>query len=119
MTDQLTCLKFIGGYLDKMKSEDKAKHEYTIQQVERVLMEKLLPHIGTDRESFRRKAFFIGYMVNKLLYAYLGKTDEDDRDHYGKKRLDLTGTLLITLFKEHFKNSYIEGAKSILKKDIS
>lgn len=46
-------------------------------------------------------------MVNKLLYAYLGKTDEDDRDHYGKKRLDLTGSLLITLFKEHFKNSYI------------
>lgn len=57
-------------------------------------------------------------MVNKLLYAYLGKTDEDDRDHYGKKRLDLTGTLLISLFKEHFKNSYIEGAKKILKKDI-
>lgn len=81
-------------------------------------MEKLLPHIGTDRESFRRKAFFIGYMVNKLLYAYLGKTDEDDRDHYGKKRLDLTGPLLITLFKEHFKNGFIEGAKKILRKDI-
>ena len=46
-------------------------------------------------------------MVNKLLYAYLGKTDEDDRDHYGKKRLDLTGILLISQFKEHFKNNFI------------
>lgn len=82
-------------------------------------MDKLLPHIGTDRSNFRRKAFFIGYMVNKLLYAYLGKTDEDDRDHYGKKRLDMTGTLLVSLFKEHFKNSYIEGAKKLLRKYLS
>jgi DNA-directed RNA polymerase II subunit RPB2 len=57
-------------------------------------------------------------MVNKLLYAYLGKTDEDDRDHYGKKRLDLTGTLLISQFKEHFKNSYINSAREILRKHI-
>lgn len=82
-------------------------------------MEKLLPHIGTDRDSFRRKAFFIGYMVNKLLNAYLGKTDEDDRDHYGKKRLDMTGTLLVTLFKEHFKNGFIESAKRILRKEVT
>ena len=119
LIDQVACQRYIGEYLEKLKREDKQKVEYTISQVERVLLEKLLPHIGTDKESFRRKAFFIGYMVNKLLYAYLGKTDEDDRDHYGKKRLDLTGTLLIQLFKQHFKNSYIEGAKKILKKDIS
>jgi len=29
-----------------------------------------------------------------LLNAALGKTEEDDRDHYGKKRLDTAGTLL-------------------------
>lgn len=52
-----------------------------------------------DKEHFKRKAYFIGYMVNKLLVAYTGKTNEDDRDHYGKKRLDMTGSLLISLFK--------------------
>lgn len=77
-----------------------------------------MPHVGTDKDSNLTKAYFIGYMVNKLLYAYLGKTDEDDRDHYGKKRLDLTGVLLISQFKEHFKNSFIEGAKFILRKSI-
>ena len=55
-------------------------------------------------------------MVNKLLYAFLGKTEEDDRDHYGKKRLDMTGTLLIGLFKDQFKNHFIENAKKILRK---
>jgi len=88
-------------------------------QARRVLMDKLLPHIGMDEESFRRKAYFIGYMVNKLLYGYLGKTDEDDRDHYGKKRLDMTGTLMIQLFKEQFKNSFIEGARKTLRKALT
>lgn len=49
-------------------------------------------------------------MVKKLLYGFLGKVDEDDRDHYGKKRLDMTGTLMIGLFKDQFKNSYIKNA---------
>lgn len=73
-------------------------------------MEKVLPHVGTDDKSFRQKAYFIGYMVKKLLYGFLGKVDEDDRDHYGKKRLDMTGTLMIGLFKDQFKNSYIKTA---------
>jgi DNA-directed RNA polymerase II subunit RPB2 len=46
-------------------------------------------------------------MARRLLYGFLGKTDEDDRDHYGKKRLDMTGVLLINLFKDQFKNSYV------------
>jgi hypothetical protein len=42
--------------------------------VSKTLYEKLLPHVGTDSDSNRTKAYFIGYMVNKLLYAYLGKS---------------------------------------------
>ena len=71
-----------------------------------------------DHESFRRKAYFIGYMVNKLLNAYMGKTNEDDRDHYGKKRLDMTGGLLISLFKDQFYNRFIKTGQNILTKEI-
>lgn len=49
-------------------------------------------------------------MVKKLLYGFLGKVDEDDRDHYGKKRLDMTGVLMIGLFKDQFKNNYMKNA---------
>ena len=38
-------------------------------------MEKVLPHVGSDDKSFRQKAYFIGYMVKKLLYGFLGKVD--------------------------------------------
>ncbi len=82
-------------------------------------MDKVCPHVGTDQASFRRKAYFIAYMVKRLLYGFLGKSDEDDRDHYGKKRLDMTGALMISLFKDQFKNHYIENAKAILKKKLN
>lgn len=81
-------------------------------------MEKVIPHVGTDLDSFGRKAYFIGYMARRLLYGFLGKTDEDDRDHYGKKRLDMTGVLMTNLFKEQFKNSYIENAKKIIRRKL-
>jgi len=48
-------------------------------------------------------------MVNRLCNAALGRIEEDDRDHYGKKRLDLAGTLLATLFKQRFKKFAEEG----------
>lgn len=58
-----------------------------------ILQKELLPHLGTDESSNVKKAMYIGYMINRLLSAALGRTREDDRDHYGKKRLDLVGTL--------------------------
>ncbi len=57
-------------------------------------------------------------MARRLLYAFLGKADEDDRDHYGKKRLDMTGVLLINLFKDQFKNTYVENGKKIIRRKI-
>lgn len=38
-------------------------------------------------------------MVHKLLQCALGRRDTDDRDHFGKKRLDLAGPLLAKLFR--------------------
>ena len=55
-------------------------------------------------------------MTNKLLSAYLGKGDEDDRDHYGKKRCDIAGDLLILLFRDRFVRSYLNNAMKILQK---
>ena len=57
-------------------------------------------------------------MAKRLLYGFLGKSEEDDRDHYGKKRLDMTGALMTSLFKEQFKNAYVENAKRVLRRKI-
>ena len=50
--------------------------------------------MGSTEEFNHKKAFFIGYMIHRLCNAALGRTGEDDRDHYGKKRLDLAGALM-------------------------
>jgi DNA-directed RNA polymerase II subunit RPB2 len=76
---------------------------------------KLLPHLGTDDsvETKARKAFFIGYMTHRLLNAALGRSGQDDRDHYGKKRLELAGVLMGNLFKDCFKRQRMNAEKEL------
>uniref|UniRef100_A0A7S3DCE0 DNA-directed RNA polymerase subunit beta n=2 Tax=Palpitomonas bilix TaxID=652834 RepID=A0A7S3DCE0_9EUKA len=50
-----------------------------------------------------RKAYFVGYMVHKLLSVALLRRPCDDRDHYGNKRIDLSGPLLTSLFRHLFR----------------
>jgi DNA-directed RNA polymerase II subunit RPB2 len=64
-----------------------------------ILQKEMLPHISQEEGCETRKAFFLGYMVHKLLQCALGRRDTDDRDHFGKKRLDLAGPLLAKLFR--------------------
>jgi DNA-directed RNA polymerase II subunit RPB2 len=52
-------------------------------------------------------------MAQRLINAALGKSGEDDRDHYGKKRLDMAGILLQNLFREKFKNFITNAQKHI------
>lgn len=42
---------------------------------------------------------FSRYIIHRLLLCALGRRAEDDRDHYGNKRLDLAGPLLGGLFR--------------------
>lgn len=114
LTSKAECQKFIGEYLEKNRYGE--GEGYRMYQIEKVLRERLLPHIGTDSSEFRRKGFFIGYMTNKLLSAFLGKADENDRDHYGKKRCDIAGDLLTLLFRDRFVKNYLSNGQKILQK---
>ena len=49
------------------------------------------------------QAFYLGYIVNRLLLVSMGRRAEDDRDHYSAKRLDLGGPLLAGLFRQLFR----------------
>ncbi|CAN8106334.1 unnamed protein product [Discula destructiva] len=82
---------------------------HTISKLQRmknakdILQKELLPHIAQNEGCETRKAFFLGYMTHKLLQCALGRRDTDDRDHFGKKRLDLAGPLLAKLFRNIVK----------------
>ena len=68
-------------------------------------------------EGNNLKACFVGYMVNRLIQGSLGRTSEDDRDYYGKKRMDMAGSLLSQLFRQEFRKC-VDEMKKLIRKDI-
>ncbi len=87
---QDVALDFIGrrGSARDVTKEDR------IRYASGILQKEVLPHVGTEEHCETKKGFFLGYAVHKLLSCRLGRAEEDDRDHFGKKRLDLAGPLL-------------------------
>jgi DNA-directed RNA polymerase II subunit RPB2 len=59
----------------------------------------ILPHVGVEEGCEPRKVYFLGYMVHRLLLVSLGRREQDDRDFYGNKRMDMCGALIGQLFR--------------------
>ncbi|VDB85279.1 unnamed protein product [Peniophora sp. CBMAI 1063] len=74
-----------------------------IRYAQEILQKEMLPHVSMAEGSESRKAYFFGYMVHRLLLAAMERRELDDRDHFGKKRLDLAGPLLANLFRMLFR----------------
>uniref|UniRef100_A0A7S2WG72 DNA-directed RNA polymerase subunit beta n=2 Tax=Rhizochromulina marina TaxID=1034831 RepID=A0A7S2WG72_9STRA len=106
---QEDALNFIGM---RGSAENVSRRE-RVNYAREILRKELLPHVGSDESCDTQKSFFLGYTVNKLLLCSLDRMEEDDRDHYGKKRLDLAGPLLAQQFRLLFRRL----AKDV-KKDV-
>ncbi|ESO11076.1 hypothetical protein HELRODRAFT_72376 [Helobdella robusta] len=98
--DQQVALNFIGG----RGLRAGVIREKRVKYAKEILQKEMLPHVGISNFCETRKAYFLGYMVHRLLLAALGRREVDDRDHYGNKRLDLAGPLLAYLFRGLFRN---------------
>ena len=68
--------------------KDEKRRDYASQIVEN----ELLPHMGIS-STIKEKVYFLGSMCNKLLLTNLGVRNEDDRDHYINKRVEMAGVL--------------------------
>lgn len=108
-------LDYIGKRGNRVEGATQKKRT---QYAEDILQKELLPHVGLNDMSFRRKAYFVGYMVHRLLLAVLGRRQLDDRDHFGNKRLDLAGPLLGTLFSSIIRKFHKE-VSDLLRKEAN
>ncbi len=72
----------------------------------------------TGQQGYLKKAYFVGYMVNRLLTAGLGRANEDDRDYYGKKRLEMAGNLMASQFRQLFR-IFVDDLKGHIQKDLN
>jgi DNA-directed RNA polymerase II subunit RPB2 len=87
---QQTALEFIKTFTKKQ----------TLSAVLEILMNYFLPHVGED--NFLNKAYYVGFMVNKLLRVFMKREKPTDRDNFRFKRVEMSGTLIYDLFREYF-----------------
>jgi DNA-directed RNA polymerase II subunit RPB2 len=90
-------------YIGKRGSTVGVTREKRIKYAKEILQKEMLPHVGIGEFCETKKAYFFGYIIHRLLLCALGRRAEDDRDHYGNKRLDLAGPLLGGLFRMLFR----------------
>ena len=88
--NQETALRYIATFTKRR----------TITGVLDILMNYFLPHIG--EKNFLDKAYYVGYMVKRMLYVYMGEEPTTDRDNFKYKRIELSGSLIYDLFREYY-----------------
>jgi DNA-directed RNA polymerase beta subunit len=88
------------------------KHAQKKKFLIKLLTNNLLPHVDENKTNkLINKAYYIGYMINKLVRVHLGRLTVDDRDSYVNKRIDLPGDLMYELYKQHHKKMLGECKK--------
>ena len=92
----------------------------TVRQmkIDDIINIELFPHVGVTRESIYAKACYLAHMTRKVLWVMTNRIQNDDRDGYPNKRVDLPGFLLANLFRTYFTTKMIKDIRSSLAKEI-
>lgn len=53
-------------------------------------------------------------MARQLIITFINNREPEDRDHFGKKRVEFTGELMLTLFKSALRFHFIPNARRII-----
>ena len=72
----------------------------TLVGVIEILSDYFLPHVGVM--NFLEKAYYVGYMIYKMLKVSNGLELPTDRDNFRFKRIELSGSLIYDLFREYY-----------------
>ena len=87
----------------------------TVTYVLEVLSDYFLPHVG--ELNYIQKAYYLGYIVFRLLSVYSGLEQPTDRDNFKYKRIELVGSLIYDLFREYYnlqqKEIHLEFEKTL------
>lgn len=71
----------------------------TVENVRYTILFDILTNVGRE---YKKKALYLGHIVNKLLSTYLGRFDETDRDNYMYKRVHLSGFMFSDIFRDFY-----------------
>lgn len=127
LSSQKEALEYLSSYIKPMKFYPDVDPEIKKLQKEKHLMKILskdmLPHcileskIKSPELSMKHKAYYIGYMLNKLFSVRVGRIPPDSRDWFTNKRLITTGILLGQLAVQFTKKMLSECSKYFNEKN--
>lgn len=86
----------------------------SVEHVRYLLLKNLFPNIE-PKPALR--AFFLGFIVHKLVRTSLGLRPETDRDNYMFKRVKLSGMMLSDIFKD-FYNAFRNASRSAIDREF-
>lgn len=112
--NQKIALEYISKYIIGIQSVKYKTNKCKLKYAFEVLCAELFPHIG---ESPIKKAYFLGYMVNKLFKTHLGLIPYDDRDSFLNKRVETSGELMGQIFRIYF-GKFVKDLKASCEKDM-
>lgn len=102
---QQEALEYLSEFTTSIQKEKK------FDQIKYIIKNKLFQNVPN---TFLKR-HYLGHMTFLLLSTVLGRRNQDDRDHYSKKRIDTDGTLINNLFKGVWKRT-LKDAKTLLEK---
>lgn len=80
-----------------------------------LLENMFLPHI---EGGLINKAYYLGYMINKLFQCYLKRRKLDGRDSFINKRINLVGNHMEELFRINYRKTLNECYKFFKKRNV-
>lgn len=86
----------------------------TRELLKQYLLNDFLPHVG---KNYRRKALYLGFMINKLIKIHLGLDEYDNRDSYMNKRIDTPGILMSNLFRQCY-GKMTKEIKGLIEREL-
>ena len=93
-------------------NDETSEFEKKLTYLKKILDNEYLPHLENNK---RKKLFFTGHMVKKILLCYTGKIPLNDRDNYCNKRIETPGILLANLFRQCFSKLCKDIRASVIK----
>jgi len=108
--DRTSCILYI---LDKFTV--KLNKENPVAYVQEFFEKKVFPQYGVNRAM---KLQYMGYCTRQLMDTMLGYRRYSDRDHYGNKRVELTGNLFTQLFVQVY-DRFMKDLKMSIHKEMT
>jgi len=90
---------------------------YRIKRTYEIIDNFLLPHIGQTEDKRTLKAYYLIGMAQRAIELAYGMRDQDDRDSYHNKRVELSGKLLEKEFMQAF-NYFLNDIKFQIDRNI-